>query len=112
MPDRLNKDTNIEEIYAPGETVSSDTVVFVKEDAVKEADVEGSLIKLAQKMREKKLVGFVQLFVVRNDKYENIDLQALNAADESEYFVGDYKSVMVTPELKIRQNGKEVEIDG
>lgn|GEM_PF-6233694 len=112
LPDRLNKDTNIEEIYAPGETVSSDTVVFVKEDAVKEADVEASLIKLAQKMREKKLVGFVQLFVVRNDKYENIDLQALNAADESEYFVGDYKSVMVTPELKIRQNGKEVAIDG
>ncbi|WP_334073393.1 MULTISPECIES: hypothetical protein [Paenibacillus] len=113
LPDRLNKETKIEEIYAPGETVSSDTVVFVKQEAVRNpADVEASLVELAKKMREKKLVGFVQLFVVRNDKYENIDLQALNAADDSEYFVGDYKSVMVTPELKIRQNGREVDVDG
>lgn len=113
LPNRLNKNSGIEQMYVnEDENVSSHTVIFVKEDSVKGQDVESTLVDMAKKMRAKKMVGMLRLYVVKSEKFEGIDLKALNAVDESEYFLGSQKSVMVTHELKIRQNRKEVDVDG
>ncbi|GGH11134.1 hypothetical protein [Paenibacillus segetis] len=114
LPDRLNKETKIEEIYSKDEVFSSDTVIFVKQESVAGVDVEASLREIAERMRKNKMVVLVRLYVVHNEKFQSIGpgMQNLSALRESGYFVGDYKSVMVTSDLKIRQNGKEVKTDG
>lgn len=114
LPDRLNKETTVDQIYRKDENFSSDTVIFVKQSKVGDQDAEASLRQIAGKMREQKLVGFVRLYVVVDDKYESIGSgpQNLSALQDEGYFVGEYKSVMVTPDMTIRQNGEEVQVDG
>ncbi|WP_148500004.1 hypothetical protein [Paenibacillus ihumii] len=114
LPDRLTKDTTIAEIYRPDENFSSETVIFVKQSSVEGKDVEASLRQIAGKMREQKMVGFVRLYTVVDEKYDSIGSgpQNLSALQDEGYFVGDYTSVMVTPDMRIRQNGEEVQADG
>lgn len=110
MPDRLNKNTKIEEIYNKDEPFSSDTVIFVKQEAAKNINIDDSLVKIAEKMRDKKMVGFVRLYVVWDKKFESIGLDALkkDPLQNSELYLEEYKSVSVDSDLKIRKNGKEV----
>lgn len=114
LPDRLNKNTPVEQIYSQDENFSSDTVIFVKESLVQDQDIEAGLRQIAGKMREQQMVGFVRLYVVVDEKYDSIGSgpQNLSALQDEGYFVGDYKSVMVTPDMTIRQNGEEVVADG
>src|SRR5690606_32449479 len=101
-------------IYSQDENFSSDTVIFVKESLVQDQDIEAGLRQIAGKMREQQMVGFVRLYVVVDEKYDSIGSgpQNLSALQDEGYFVGDYKSVMVTPDMTIRQNGEEVVADG
>ncbi|WP_410771582.1 hypothetical protein [Fontibacillus sp. BL9] len=114
LPDRLNKDTKLEEIYREDENFSSETVVFVKQSSVEGKNVEEGLLKIAEQMRGKKMVGFVRLFVVYDDKFESIDpgVSNLTTLRENGYFLDNYKSVRVRYNLGIKLNGQEVESDG
>lgn len=112
LPDRLDKNTKLEDIYNKDENFSSDTIIFVKQESAKGIDIDKSLRAIAEKMREKEMVVFIRLYVVFDDKFESIELDALNAKEVRNYFLYDYKYIMVTPDLRIRQNGEEVEIDG
>lgn len=97
--DKLNKDTTIEEIYNKEDLFVSYSTVFVKEDSAKGIDTLESLKKIAAKMIEKKLVGDVQIYVVKNEKFDSITLDALN--NNSEYFLDDYRIVMIGKDLEI-----------
>lgn len=114
MSDQLNKDTKVGEIYNKDKVFSSHTVVFVKQESAKNINVEQSLIKIAEKMRNKKLMGFVRLYVIWDKKFDSIGIEAIHDSTikDEEYFIGKYKSVLVDSHLKIRQNGEEVEADG
>ncbi|AZK48625.1 hypothetical protein [Paenibacillus lentus] len=114
LPDRLNKDTPFEEIYNKDEHFSSDTVVFVKQTSAENIDIELSLLQIAGKMRQKQMVGYVRIFVIFDEKFDLIGQEVLNisASKDKEYFVDNPKSVMVTPDLKVRQNGMEVNTNG
>lgn len=109
LPDRLNKDTKIEEIYNKNEYFSSDTVIFVKESSAQGIDDEVSIKKIAERMQANKMVGTVRLFIVFDDKYETIDLNALNInpTKEHEYFLHDRKIIKVSKDLKIMKYGEE-----
>ena len=100
-PDRLNKDTKIEEIYDENDLFVSYSTVFVKEDSAKGIDTLDSLKKIAEKMIDKKLVGDVSIYIVKNEKFDSITMEALNAVNEDEYFIGDYNIVMIGKDLKI-----------
>jgi hypothetical protein len=100
-PDRLNKDTKLEEIYKEGELFSSSSTIFIKEDSAKGIDTHDSLKKIAEKMIERKLVGDVRIYVVRNEKFDSITYDALNTINDDEYFLGDYNIVMIGNELQI-----------
>lgn len=100
-PERLNKDTKIEDIYNKNERFVSYSTVFVKEDSAKGIDTLESLKKIATKMIENKLVGDVKVYIVRNDKFDSITMEALNAVNEGEYFIGDYNIVMIGNNLEI-----------
>ncbi|MGZ7442199.1 hypothetical protein [Paenibacillus sp. TH7-28] len=101
FPDRLNKNTKLEEIYNENEYFNADITVFVKEESAKGIDTIDSLSKVAAKMIEKKLVGNVSIYIVKNEKFESITMEALNAVNEDEYFIGDSNTVMIGNDLKI-----------
>ncbi|WP_460325240.1 hypothetical protein [Paenibacillus sp. YSY-4.3] len=113
LPDRLNKDTNIEEIYNEDELFSSNTAVFVKELSAKGIDDGDSLRKIAEQMQAKKMVGSVRLYVVFDEKFETVNIDALNLTptQKSEYFIRERKNINVTKDLRI-VNYEEVQMDG
>jgi hypothetical protein len=112
LPDRLDKNTKLDEIYNKDEDFWSDTTLFVKQESAKGIDEEASLRNIAEKMLEKKMVGSVHLYIVLDNKYDSIELEALNAKDEKDYFLYEYKSIKVSVDLKIRKYGEEVGTDG
>lgn len=101
FPDRLNKNTKLEEIYNENEFFNSDITVFVKDESAKGIDTIDSLSTIAVKMIEKKLVGDVSIYIVKDEKFDSITMEALNAVNEDEYFIGDYNIVMIGKDLKI-----------
>jgi hypothetical protein len=100
-PDRLNKDTKLEEIYHEDDIFVSYSTVFIKEDSASGIETLDSLRKIADRMKEKKLIGDVKIYIVRNEKFDSITLDALSAADMREYFLGDYNIVMIGKDLEI-----------
>lgn len=114
LPDRLNKDTKVEEIYNKDELFSSNTVIFVKESSAKGIDDEESLFKIAQQMQANKLVGNVRLFIVFDDKYEAIgkDALSLNPVKKKEYYLHKRKTIIVSHDLKITNYGEVGMEDG
>ena len=87
--ERLNKDTKIGEIYNKDERIfSSNTTVFVKQASAKGINTSESIKNIAQKMVENKLVGSIKIYIVFDDKYENVGLDTLsiNPMKEVEYF--------------------------
>lgn len=64
-------------------------------------------------MRQKQMVGFVQMFVVFNEKFESIGIEVLNisASEDKEYYVDKPKSVMITLDLEVRQYGEKIKTD-
>ncbi|GGH11093.1 hypothetical protein [Paenibacillus segetis] len=105
LPDRLNKDTKIEEIYNKDEHFRSNTILFVKQESAKGIDDEVSLRTIAEKMLEKKMVGDIDLYVVIDDKYDSIGLEALNVipSKEKDYFLHDQTSITVSIDLTIKK---------
>lgn len=101
FPERLNKTTSIEEIYNKEEYFNADVVVFVKEESAEGMDANDTLRKIADRMIEKKLVGDVTVYVVKNEKFDSITTEALDTADSSEYFLGEEKTVMIGNDLSI-----------
>lgn len=103
--DRLNKDTKLEDIYNKDEKpFVSYSTIFVKEDSAKGIDTIDSLKEIANKLIEKKLVGNVKIYIVKNEKFDSITMEALNAVDMSEYFVNeDYNIVVVGSELEVTE---------
>ncbi|MED4955392.1 hypothetical protein ABEO75_19545 [Paenibacillus macerans] len=106
--DELNKDTKIEDIYLKDGLFGSNTVIFVKESSAKNIDDEQGIRKIAEKMKEHKMVGNVRLYVVFNEKFGSIDLNALNAtpSEEKELFLRDYEIIKVTKELEVKTYGE------
>ncbi|MCM3040897.1 hypothetical protein M3201_14435 [Paenibacillus motobuensis] len=100
-PDRLNKDTDISKIYNKDERFVSYSTVFVKEEAAKSIDTIDSLRKIAARMIEKKLVGDVSIYIVKNEKFDSITMDALNALNKDEYFIEKDKTVMIGNDLEI-----------
>jgi hypothetical protein len=100
-PDRLNKDTKLEEIYKEGERFVSFSTVFVNEDSASGIDTLDALRKIAVNMKEKKLVGDVTVYIVRNEKFDSITYQALSTHNMSEYFLGDNNTLMIGNDLEI-----------
>lgn len=109
LPDRLNKDTKIEDIYNEDELFTSDTVIFVKEASAKGIDDEESILTIAKRMQANKMVGKVRLFIVLDDKYEAIGLDSLNInpTKEDEYYLHERKVIKVSKDLKIMKYGEE-----
>ncbi|WMT40638.1 hypothetical protein RE628_26425 [Paenibacillus sp. D2_2] len=101
FPDRLNKNTKLDEIYNANEFFNSDITVFVKDESAKGIDTIDSLNKIAEKMIDKKLVGNVTIYIVKNEKFDSITMEALNAVNEDEYFIGDYNILMIGKDLEI-----------
>lgn len=109
FPDRLNKDTEISEIYNKEEHFSPDTTVFVKQSSG--ADVSESLRKIAQRMIENKLVGEVKIYEVFDDKYEVLSkikaseiLDKLEIEKTKEYFVHELgRYIWVDDNLKMSE---------
>ncbi|WP_223068049.1 hypothetical protein [Paenibacillus caui] len=115
MPDRLNKNTKIEEIYNKDELFFSDTVIFVKESSAKGIDDEESLRTIAEKMQAKKMVGSVRIYIVFDDKYESIGLETLKGLSPTEdknYFPYYRKRIKVTHKLEIKKYGEEAYSNG
>jgi hypothetical protein len=100
-PDRLNKNTKLEEIYKEGELFSSSSTVFIKEDSAKGIDSHDSLKKIAEKMIDRKLVGDVTFYIIKNEKFDSITMDAFKAADKNEYFLESNKYVMIGYNLEI-----------
>lgn len=107
--DELNKDTKIEDIYLKDQLFGSNTVIFVKEDSAEGIDDEEGLRKIAEKMKDHKMVGNVRIYFVFNEKFDSIGLNALNATpDESkELFLKERLIVKVTSDLKVKKYGEE-----
>lgn len=101
FPDWLTKATKLEEIYREGETFNSDSVIFVKESSAAGKDDEASLNQIAKRMIQHKMVGDVRLYVVKDSKFDDINMAALSAKDTGEYFVRDYKIIMISNNLEI-----------
>ncbi|MBS5914248.1 MAG: hypothetical protein E7L01_26920 [Paenibacillus macerans] len=108
MADRLNKNTKIEEIYAPDELFFSDTVIFVNEDSTKGISDEEGIRRIAEKMKEHKMVGSVRLYVVFNDKFDSIGLDVLDAtsAERKELFPRPRQIIKVTHDLEVKKYGE------
>lgn len=101
-PDRLNKNTDISEIYNIDEYFSSYTTIFVKQSEI--IDVNESLKKIAQKMVDNKLVGKVKIYEVYDDKYEITSIDILNDLDFNKNFVNKHgKYIKVNKNLEISE---------
>lgn len=101
-PDRLNKDTKMEEIYNENENFSADISIFVKEDSAEGKDPQESLKRIAEKMIERKLVADVLVYTVYNDKFDSFTMDALSSAKKrNEFFIGDYHILMIGKDLEI-----------
>lgn len=118
LPDRLNKDTKLSEIYDPNEYFSSSTNVFVKQLSAKGIDPKEAIRKIAEKMVENKLVGSIRIYIVFDDKYEDFDYDTFRnmpVTKEEEYYVSKigrkvpYYVLDVTPELQIVKYGGDDE---
>lgn len=106
--EQLNKNTKIEEIYEIDRLVSSSNVIFVKEDSAKNIDDEEAIRKIAENMKAKKMVGNIQLYVVYNDKFDSIGLEALSLtnAQMKDVFVRDYVMIKVNRSLEVKKYGE------
>lgn len=106
--EQLNKDTKIEEIYEIDRLVSSSNVIFVKEDSAKNIDDEEAIRQIAENMKAKKMVGNIQLYVVYNDKFDSIGLEALSLtnAQMKDVFVRDYEMIKVNRSLEVKKYGE------
>ncbi|GBK69135.1 hypothetical protein PbJCM17693_28430 [Paenibacillus macerans] len=106
--DELNKDTKIEDIYLQDKLFGSNTVIFVKEDSAKGIDDKQGIRKIAEKMKEHKMVGNIRIYAVYNEKFDSVDLNALNAtpSEEKELFLRDYEIIKVTQELEVKIYGE------
>ncbi|MDD4049229.1 MAG: hypothetical protein PHI90_10555 [Clostridia bacterium] len=108
FPDRLNKDTKISEIYSKDDYFSSETIVFVKESSANGIDEAESLKKIAEKMKDEKLVGSVTIYMVFDNKYEMTSLDTLNERHTEDFFVNDngkYIRVISTLDIGEVKNG-------
>ena len=76
VPQRLNKDTKIDEIYKEGEDYGfeADVYVYVKESDAKDIDIKEAIEKIALKKKENRLLGEINIFVIRDDIYDNTDI--------------------------------------
>lgn len=102
FPDRLNKDTKLEEIYKEGEYFNANIDIFVKEDSAEGIDTENSLELLAAEMIKRRLVSNISIYIVRNEKFDSfIASEAFNAVNWNDYFIGKYKAIMIGMDLKI-----------
>ncbi|GAA0378199.1 hypothetical protein GCM10008933_06810 [Paenibacillus motobuensis] len=104
LPDRLNKNTKLEETYSENEYFKAQITVFVKEDSANGIDTMDSLKKIAGKMIEKKLVGNVMIYIVKNGMFDSITMETLNevnSINKGEYFLYDYKIIMIGKDLKV-----------
>lgn len=82
--ERLNKNSKIEDIYHPNEIFFSDTVIFVSESSTNEIRDEEGIRRIAEKMRDHKMVGSVSLYVVFDEKFNSIGPATLNATPSEE----------------------------
>lgn len=101
FPDRLNKATKISDIYCKEQLFTSDTVIFVKQSSAQGIDPAESLKKIAQKMKEEKLVGEITIYIVFNDKYEITSLETLNKTTKDYFVDGSRKYIWVDQNLEI-----------
>jgi hypothetical protein len=99
-PDRLNKETKINEIYNKDESFASYTTIFVKQSSAEGINTAESLKRIAKKMKENKLAGKVIIYIAFDDRYEVIDYYVLNK-DTLEYFVESRKYIWVNQNLVI-----------
>ncbi|GIP52981.1 hypothetical protein [Paenibacillus vini] len=101
--DELNKTSKIEEIHSKDKLFGTDNVIFVNESSTQGVDDEQGIREIAERMMEHKMVGEVSLYIVFNDKFDTIDLRALNAtpSEEKKLYPRYHKFIMVTPDLKI-----------
>lgn len=98
-PDRLNKDTKIDEIYKMGERFYSHTTIYVKQSSAEGINLDDSLEKIAKKMIESKLTGSVKIYVILDDKYDTLALDFFaNATQEQR------KAVLL-------YDGKQIDVD-
>lgn len=111
--DSLNKDTVIDEIYSKDEYFSSQTIIFIKKSIAEGINTKKSINEIAQKMVKNKLVGDILLYIVYDDKFDNMGIDALdmNPTKEIEYFESKvnrsraYYYTYITHELKIEIGG-------
>ena len=101
FPDRLNKDTEIDEIYHEDELFTSDTAIFLKESSAKGIDVSESLKIIAQSMKEKKLVGEVSIYIAYDEQFETISREILSKNTEDYLAEGSGRYIWVNPNLEI-----------
>ncbi|WP_110934068.1 hypothetical protein [Paenibacillus bouchesdurhonensis] len=109
LPDRLNKDTKIEDIYNKDELFTSDTILFVNQKSAVDKDINESLREIGRKMQEKKLVGSIDLFLVKENQFESIGLEHLNInpVKKKEYFTQNQITLWVkVNSLEIKEYGE------
>ncbi|HEX9059271.1 MAG TPA: hypothetical protein VF941_03740 [Clostridia bacterium] len=110
--DNLNRNTKISEVYNLDPLFSSETVVFVKKSSADASDVSENLKKIAVKMRAKKLIGKVKVYIVFDNKYETSTLDTysnvLERGNGKEFFTDDsrkYIRVLSDVEISEVENG-------
>lgn len=103
FPDRLNKDTEISDIYRKDELFTSDTIIFVKQSSAQRIDTAKSLKKIAQKMKEGKLTGKITIYVVFDDKYAITVPNTLNKNTKAYFVTGSRKYIWVNQNFGISE---------
>ena len=106
FPDRLNKDTKINEIYNKDEHFYSRTSIYVKQSVTEGIDSDKSLERLAEKMAENKLVGRISLYVVFDNKYELVGTDAFKLNTNElikENLVYEPKKITINDNLEIHK---------
>jgi len=79
---------------------------LVKESSLSENDTTENLIRIAQRMKERKLVGTVTIYLVFNNKFENTGLEMtykLPMDVEDTFMQGSRKYIVVDSELEISE---------
>ncbi|WP_435924236.1 hypothetical protein [Paenibacillus sp. DYY-L-2] len=106
--DELNKNTKIEDIHSKDQLFGSSTVIFVNESSTKGIDDEEGIRRIAEKMKEHKMVGNVRVYVVFDDKFDAVKLNALNATpdERKELYPRHRQIIRVTQELEVKKYGE------
>lgn len=107
LPDRLNKDIKISEIYDKNELCSSDTTIYVKQSSANKVKSSEALEKIAQNMVDNKLVGSVYLYIVFDRSFGLVGTDSLfdlNLQDNSyKNLSGDVEIIYVNNNLEIKK---------